>query len=80
MIKSKKRKRVLCPKCHKPATSLAEVGTTVGFFNTTPDGLWDEEQGTYESGDILYVNASCDCGHTWRLKNVATLAALIADP
>lgn len=66
-MKSRKPRIIRCPKCRKRTTSFQERWDMTrshdiegGEWLSAPDG----------DGFPYAVDARCDCGHSWRLRNV----------
>lgn len=65
-----------CPKCKSPPIFFTEVwkNSTIQFEVT--DGKI-EEVGYKEPGEPYCVEATCSCGHRWRLRGVTQITDLV---
>jgi hypothetical protein len=65
-----------CPKCGSTPTSYLEMWTAHGIqFDADDQGVPDAE-GYMVDGNPDYVQANCDCGHSWRLRGISQITEL----
>ena len=74
--KSKKRKKVICPRCTSLAITLYEDYTCSISFTTNENGIWDGEEGNKEFGEVTGVRARCSCGYIWKLRGINQITDL----
>lgn len=65
IVKSKLR----CRKCKSINLRLVEVWTDHTIVWHQVNGQFDRNDGNLDMGNPAWVEAHCDCGHTWKPKN-----------
>jgi len=72
-------RKIRCPKCKSAPFELLELWS---FHNISfeYDGETYDKEGSLQVGDPYGVQASCDCGHVWRLRGVYQITCLDTAP
>ena len=73
-------RRLRCAKCGSPPQTLTETGSITMQFCVSRDGAYRDAEGVQEPGDVERLDATCACGHRWRIRNAIQVTSVDTGP
>lgn len=72
--------KVKCPKCKSNSLTLVEVWKNHTINWVQENGFFERNDGILEPGEPYKVEAHCDCGHRWTLRNILQIDQVMTLP
>lgn len=68
---------VKCPKCKSINLELIEIWSAHTITWQQVEGKLNLKEGNLEAGDPYKVEASCMCGHKWKIRKALQISDII---